>query len=271
MESILDRQSFLGERSVQILTNATVAVVGLGGGGAHVAQQLAHLGIGNFILVDPDEIELPNLNRTVGATYQDAQIGTPKVEVSARLIRNLNPYAHILPIREEWQSNLKLLRNADVVVSCIEGFATKVQIERVCRAALIPLIDIGMDVHKAEPYTISGQVVLSMPGKPCFLCMGHIRESDCALEEQLYGHAGGTPQVVWSNGILASAAVGIVVQLLTPWSKDSTAAFLGFDGDRTTLNPDARLLLSVHESCTHYSALESIGDPFWRDQHPKVS
>lgn len=67
MESVLDRQSFLGENSVQILTNATVAVVGLGGGGSHVAQQLAHLGFGNFILIDPDKIELPNLNRTVWA------------------------------------------------------------------------------------------------------------------------------------------------------------------------------------------------------------
>ena len=266
MESILDRQSFLGEHSTRILSDSTVAVVGLGGGGSHVAQQLAHLGIGNFILIDSDKIEPPNLNRTVGATYQDAVLGTPKVEVSARLIRNLNPHAHILSMQEKWQSNLKVLRNADVVVSCIEGFATKVQIERVCRAALIPLIDIGMDVHEAEPYTISGQVVLSMPGKPCFLCMGHIRESDCALEEQHYGHAGGTPQVVWTNGILASTAVGIVVQLLTPWSKDSTSAFLGYDGDRSTVNPDRRLSLGAHQHCVHYSAQESLGDPFWNPQ-----
>lgn len=262
MESVLARQSFLGEHSTQILTDATIAVVGLGGGGSHVAQQLAHLGIGNFILIDPDRIEFPNLNRTVGATYQDALLGTPKVEISARLIRNLNPYAHILSIQEEWQPNLKTLRDADIIVSCIEGFATKVQIERVCRAAQIPLIDIGMDVHKAEPYTIAGQVVVSMPGMPCFLCMGHIRDSDCALEEQKYGHAGGTPQVVWSNGILASTAVGIVVQLLTPWSKDSTDAFLGFDGDRTILRPDARLL-GTRENCPHYSTIDSVGDPFW--------
>lgn len=264
MESILARQSFLGEHSTEIFRAATVAIIGLGGGGSHVVQQLAHLGIGNFILIDPDQIEFPNLNRTVGATYQDAVVETPKVEVAARLIRGINPYAHILSLIGKWQTELRALRSADVVIGCIEGFAVKVQLERVCRAALIPLIDIGMDVHKAEPFTIAGQVVLSMPGRPCFLCMGHVRETDCALEEQKYGHAGGTPQVVWSNGMLASAAVGMMVQILTPWSKETAPAFLGYDGDRTTLNPDGRLQISSLNKCTHYDGMESAGDPFWK-------
>lgn len=264
MESVLARQSFLGEHSTETFRAATAAIIGLGGGGSHVAQQLAHLGIGNFILIDPDRIEFPNLNRTVGATYQDALAGTPKVEVAARLIRGINPYAYILPLIGEWQTKLQALRSADVVIGCIEGFAVKVQLERVCRAALIPLIDIGMDVHKAEPFTIAGQVVLSMPGRPCFLCMGHVRESDCALEEQKYGHAGGTPQVVWSNGTLASAAVGMMVQLFTPWSKESTPAFLGYDGDRTTLTPDARLQVSFLSKCPHFDGIDSVGDPFWQ-------
>lgn len=266
MEGVLARQSFLGERSSETLGQTTVAINGLGGGGSHVAQQLAHLGIGNFILIDPDRIEFPNLNRTVGATYQDAVAGTPKVEVAARLIRGINPYARILPIIGEWQTNLVSLRSADIVFGCIEGFAIKVQLERVCRAALIPLIDIGMDVYKAEPYSIAGQVVLSMPGHPCFLCVGHVRETDCAKEEQKYGHAGGTPQVVWSNGLLASAAVGIAVQLLTSWSKDTTAPFLGYDGDRTTLSPDARLGISSSIECRHYDGIAAIGDPFWAPQ-----
>ena len=186
------------------------------------------------------------------------------MEVAARLIHGINPYAHIQPLIREWQTELQALRSADVVIGCIEGFAVKVQLERVCRAALIPLIDIGMDVHKAEPFTIAGQVVLSMPGRPCFLCMGHVRESDCALEEQKYGHAGGTPQVVWANGTLASAAVGMMVQLLTPWSKESTPAFLGYDGDRTTLNPDARLQISFLSNCPHFDGIDSVGDPFWQ-------
>jgi len=55
----------------------------LGGGGSHIVQQLAHLGVGNFVLVDPDHVEETNLNRLVGATNKDAAKATPKTTVSA--------------------------------------------------------------------------------------------------------------------------------------------------------------------------------------------
>ena len=53
----LDRQSFLGGDSTERLDKLTVGIVGLGGGGSHVAQQLAHIGVGNFVLVDDDRID----------------------------------------------------------------------------------------------------------------------------------------------------------------------------------------------------------------------
>ena len=263
MEGVLARQSFLGENSPEILGGTAALIAGLGGGGSHVAQQLAHLGLGNFIFIDPDKIEFPNLNRTVGATYEDALVGTPKVEVAARLVRSINPSARIKAIVGTWQENIRTVRGADVVFGCIEGFAAKVELERVCRAALTPLIDIGMDVHSARPYSISGQVVLSMPGCPCFICMGHVRETDCAIEEQRYGHAGGTPQVVWSNGALASTAVGVMVQLLTPWSDVTVASFLGYDGDLSTISPDSRYVNRRIGECPHFNSTSAYGDPFF--------
>jgi molybdopterin/thiamine biosynthesis adenylyltransferase len=67
------RQSFLGDNSDDALQHLRVAIVGLGGGGSHIAQQLAHLGVGQFVLVDPDRIEESNLNRLVGGTVADVQ------------------------------------------------------------------------------------------------------------------------------------------------------------------------------------------------------
>ncbi len=67
--SWLDRQSFLGSHSERRLTEVTIGLVGLGGGNSHVAQQLAHVGIGNFVLVDEDRISLTNLNRLIGGTW----------------------------------------------------------------------------------------------------------------------------------------------------------------------------------------------------------
>jgi molybdopterin-synthase adenylyltransferase len=72
MKETLIRQSFLGPKSDEILDSILVAVVGLGGAGSHVVQQLGHVGIGAVHSADPDKAELSNLNRLVGTTRSDA-------------------------------------------------------------------------------------------------------------------------------------------------------------------------------------------------------
>jgi hypothetical protein len=57
-----------GEGGQRGLAAARVAVVGVGGTGSQVAVQLAHLGVGELVLVDPDRVEVTNLSRLVGAT-----------------------------------------------------------------------------------------------------------------------------------------------------------------------------------------------------------
>jgi len=84
MNDRFSRQSFLGVDSEALFRSVRVGVAGLGGGGSHIAQQLAHVGIGHFALFDPDTMEFPNLNRTVSATFEDAISNTPKVIVAER-------------------------------------------------------------------------------------------------------------------------------------------------------------------------------------------
>jgi molybdopterin/thiamine biosynthesis adenylyltransferase len=261
------RQSFLGEQSEEIFRTTMAGIVGLGGGGSHVAQQLAHIGIGNFALFDPDHIEPANLNRTVGATSADAKNGTPKVKVAERMVNAINERANVTTAGL-WQENLLLLRSCDVVFGCIDGLIPRLKLEESCRRAMIPLIDIGMDVHKGSPYTVSGQVIVSMPGGPCFKCLSFIRDTDISAEESRYGHAGGAPQVIWSNGALASTAVGLFVQMLTPWCpQQQNSLFMGYDGDASTLEQDARLAQVRNRFCTHYGSSD-LGDPFWRPKVP---
>jgi len=76
MPDWLLRQSFLGANSDKVFSQCRVGVIGLGGGGSHIAQQLAHLGVSNFVLVDPDHVEETNLNRLVGATKKDVARAT---------------------------------------------------------------------------------------------------------------------------------------------------------------------------------------------------
>src|SRR5262249_54509540 len=62
------RQSFLGEHSQSAIERGVIGVVGLGGGGGHVVQQLAHVGFLNYRLYDGDGVDESNLNRLVIAT-----------------------------------------------------------------------------------------------------------------------------------------------------------------------------------------------------------
>lgn len=259
------RQSFLGGDSQALFQSVRVGIVGLGGGGSHIAQQLAHVGIGYFSLFDPDFTDFPNLNRTVGAAFADAVSKTPKVTVAERMIKAINPYADVWPVQSEWQSDFGSLRACDVVFGCLDGFGRRAQLEESCRRAMVPLIDIGMDVRSGGPYSISGQAVVSMPGQPCFGCLGFIREKDLDEEGRRYGEAGSNPQVVWPNGVLASTAVGIFVQMLTPWCKIHPGSrLLGYDGDRLTLEHDARFGVAGERGCEHFRAISDLGDPFWR-------
>jgi hypothetical protein len=94
-------------------------------------------------------------------------------------------------------------------------FPSAIRIEQFSRRFLVPYIDIGMDVHEAgNRFVIGGQVALSTPGEHCLWCMGILDTKSIADEARRYGAAGGRPQVVWPNGVLASIAVGLFAQLL---------------------------------------------------------
>ena len=90
--SRLDRQSFLGPDSDAVLETATIGIVGLGGGGSHVVQQAAHMGIGGYVNVDPQAIDETNTNRLVGSTLADVCCKPAKTGIVRRLVRRLNRF-----------------------------------------------------------------------------------------------------------------------------------------------------------------------------------
>jgi hypothetical protein len=262
------RQSFLGATSDVTLSALRVAIVGLGGGGSHIVQQLAHIGVGAFVLIDADRIESSNLNRLIGGTVADVRARRWKTSISARLIRAVNPTATALVVRQKWQFAAEVLRDCDIIFGCVDSFGERRQLEEAARRYLIPYVDIGMDVLSSETgFHIVGQVALSMPGRACLRCMGIVRETDLAEEALRYGAAGGKPQVVWPNGVLASAATAIAIQLVCPWNADqSPPVLLEYDGNRNTFLPSAVVPL-LPPRCSHYDGVQSVGDPWFARPH----
>lgn len=258
------RQSFLGVNSQELFANLRVAIIGLGGGGSHIAQQLAHLGVGHFRLIDPDKIEASNLNRLVGGTQDDVDHKRSKVEIATRTILGIRPWAKVISRKAKWQEADDLIRDAHVLFGCVDGYQQRDYLETASRRFCLPYIDIGMDVtrlHDAS-FAVAGQMIMTVPGNPCMRCLGFLTPDKLAQEENRYGDVGINPQVVWTNGMLASLAVGAFAKLFTPWfSAEESYTWLELDGNAQTVSrseqPDYFPRVPV---CPHHGGTNGLGE-----------
>ncbi len=259
------RQSFLGSDSERAIRGARVAIIGTCGGGSHIAQQLAHIGVGHLYPFDPDHGDETNRNRMIGLGCDDAGIRAPKTDVIHRMVKAIDPDIEVVPMPKRWQEESQLLKECDAIFGCVDSYIGRDELERFARRFLVPYIDVGMDVHEAAGgYAISGQVILSLPGELCMRCLGFITDKRLKEEAQRYGEAGGRPQVVWPNGTLASIAVGKFMALLTPWHPDLQPSFYTeYDGNRMVAFPSPKLAVLAGVRCKHYSAAGSLGDVDW--------
>lgn len=255
-----DRQSFLGPTAQSLISKVTIGVIGLGGGGSHIVQQLAHIGFKNYVLFDNDIVKDSNLNRLVGATSEDVTNKTPKFDVSKRVIMSLIPDAEIGGGSYLWQQQADQLKRCDIVVGCVDTFLARRDIEGECRRFFLPYLDIGMDVVtvKPEPPNMFGQVQLSIPGEECLICRGFLSEANLAKEANEYGNAGNRPQVVWANGILASSAIGVLIDFITGWTQNrDKKVYLSYKGNKGHVTDHIKLSYGLPKSCSHYPVANS--------------
>jgi molybdopterin/thiamine biosynthesis adenylyltransferase len=265
----LDRQNqALGRRSDALLAAAHVAIVGVCGGGAHVCQQLAHLGVGTMTVVDDELVAEANLNRMVGATPRDIE-RVHKTAVMRRLIRRVDPSIRVHEVRLRFPADaaIRALKEADVVVSCVDTFSARDEINAFCRRYHLPLVDVGMTIitENERLRIASGQVVLALPGSPCLRCTPLLADEVLERErrEQPLGYdrnpeAVGAPQVISMNGVLASEAANCVLDLIAGYSGGARGtAWWGYDGRRGDL---VRCDLPRRQDCPA-CAQSGHGDP----------
>lgn len=100
--------------------------------------------------------------------------------------------------------------------------------------------------------------------------MGFITDELLAAEAQQYGAAGGRPQVIGPNGVLASTVVGLFMSTLMPWASEAERPiFVKYDGNAARVFPSNRLKHLSSGKCGHFSGPDDIGDPFFgRDREP---
>ncbi len=244
-----DRQTrALGSASEASLAAATVAVIGCSGGGSHICQQLAHLGVGTVMPLDDELVDEVNLGRMVGS--EPADIGIEKVQIMKRLAGRIDPTLRILPVRARFPSAEAIdgLKRADIIVSAVDSLLAREQINLFCRRYLVPLVDIGIGIETKDERLLSadGQVVCVLPDSACVRCTPLL--SDAALErerrERPPGYdrnpLAGDPQVVSMNGTLASEACNVILDLLCGYARGRRGAgWWQYDGRRGELYHDA--------------------------------
>lgn len=130
-QSLKNNVEFLGEDTIEKLSNQYVVVVGAGGVGSWVVNSLVRSGCRKIRVVDFDQVSLSSLNRHSCAILND--VGTPKVECLRKHMREIAPWCEIDPINELWtlQNGERLtLGNGtpDFIVDCIDNIDTKVDL-----------------------------------------------------------------------------------------------------------------------------------------------
>ena len=154
------------------LRGKTVIILGVGGVGSWVAIELCQSGFESFILVDDDEVELSNLNRSL---YSRLDVGRSKVDALADRMLTINPRVCVRGAKERLADATVLAQlianipGSGIVVNCADNpsvDATSSIIDEACKSTETPyVIAGGYNLH----LSLIGMTVL--PGRTaCYHC-----------------------------------------------------------------------------------------------------
>jgi molybdopterin/thiamine biosynthesis adenylyltransferase len=227
---IYDRQvRAFGPEGQQLLHNLRVGVVGCGGTGSAVLEQLTRLGVGSLTLIDYDTVTDTNVTRIYGSTLAD--VDRPKIDVLSNHLASIGLKTSITPVNGNITSRevMERLRDCDLIFGCTDDDGGRGVLSRLAYWYLIPVIDMGVVITSSdgEVSGVFGRITTATPGEPCLLCRGEF-DTIRAREEQYSeaerqalvseGYAQGLaerdPAVVAYTTMVAAHAVADMMQRL---------------------------------------------------------
>jgi molybdopterin/thiamine biosynthesis adenylyltransferase len=217
-----------------IMSDQVISIVGVGGLGSIVAEHLIHMGFHEINLIDPDVLELSNLNRVVGAYYRDAQQKLPKVDVVRRHLININPNATVTAYKSDVHDKEieRVLALSDWMIVATDNHSSRLRAQELSVKYFVPLLSLGVNItvkdNKIED--MSGEVITARVGDYlCLQCLNRInpikvaseKHPDATIREALVkrGYVTGQdvkePAVKTLNASLATMAVEVLVNQYT--------------------------------------------------------
>ncbi|WP_306537074.1 HesA/MoeB/ThiF family protein [Geobacter sp.] len=181
------------------LFRSRVAVIGCGGLGGYIIEELARLGVGTIVAIDPDIFVEHNLNRQLLSS--PGQLGQVKVEAAAARIAQINPAVTLIPLRETFTrgNGSELLRDSHVAVDALDSVTVRLELAEVCGEMGIPF------VHGAIGGWY-GQVFTQLPGERTLQQLYAGREGGTGIEKKL-GNPSFTPAVIASLEVAETCKV----------------------------------------------------------------
>jgi hypothetical protein len=256
-----------------------VGIVGCGGTGSAVAEQLVRLGVRHVLLIDPDILSDSNITRVYGSS--PAQIGIPKVQVLADHLTRIAPDIECEPVRStvNTQSTARKLTACDVIFGCTDDNAGRLVLSRLATYFLVPVIDCGVLLSSDETDQltgIDGRITTLVSGHACLICRNRIDLARAAAEllpveerkqraDEGYAPALGNiePAVVAYTTQVASAAVAELLERLIgygPTPRPSEVLLRSHDREISTNIAQPREGHYCHEASGKWGLGES--EPF---------
>jgi len=212
----------------QALGQLRVGIVGCGGTGSAVAEQLVRLGVRSFVLFDPDQLSASNVTRVYGSTPSD--IGKFKTEILAAHLTRIGPDTRCDVVTSMITTQPAALRlsECDIVFGCTDDNAGRLVLSRLSTYMLVPVIDCGVLLTAGVNGSlagIDGRVTTLVPGQACLVCRSRIDLPRAAAElltpderhrreDEGYAPAlgGVEPAVVTYTTLVAATAVSELIE-----------------------------------------------------------
>ena len=261
-----------------MLRELRVGIVGCGGTGSSVAEQLVRLGVRNFTLIDNDTVSESNLTRLYGSTPSD--VGLPKVEVVAQHLTRIAPDVKCRSVQGmiSLQPIALALTSVDLIFGCTDDNAGRLVLSRLSTYLLTPVIDVGVLLSSTEDGTLSdinGRVTVLSPGSACLVCRDRIDLQRAAtelmapeerrrLQDEGYAPAlaGVEPAVVAFTTAVAAAAVAEMLERFIGYGPEPrpTEVLLRFHEREISTNS--------HSSCERHYCHENSNKWGWGGGSP---
>lgn len=240
-----------GRGTTEILRRLAVAVIGCSGTGSVVVEQLARLGVGRLVLVDPDTVEEKNLNRILNTGIDDARAERPKVEVLAAAIARLGLGQDVLPLHFNLiePEVIRHVAECDVVFGCMDGVEGRHTLNRLATFYTLPYFDVGVRLEadgRGGIESISGAVHYLQPGLSSLLSRGVYSMARLEAEEMrrtnpemyrrqvkegyLRGAEEDRPAVISVNMFFAALVVNDFLARLHPYRNEANGSFAYIGG-----------------------------------------